>query len=388
MAITRHSNFDKTVQTIIDRNNISNKVNGMMVVVLDAIADTNAGSGKAIYRWESSDTSWILVSKSTTETMNFATEELTIVNGEAQLSYIPVDNNVWNGVILNGQLIYADLNIRAITISNGKISGLASEVNGMTLRVTYAYGTISQQITTAIEESVDISLANNVKTINGVEIIGSGNIEVTAALPELKTINSESIIGSGNIEIITDISGKADISYVDNQISSLIDLAPAQLDTFKEIADKLVTDEGVVSALTNVVSGKANSTDVYSKIEVDSLISGIDTGSNIVISSTEYLTGNKRGSKDIYGIEVDLGALPDSTTKQVSFSFNSSYTYWVDTSNSYSASSSEVITLPYVGYIGDDVSVKLDKTNNKIVIISAKDRTSFTNTKLVLLYTK
>lgn len=388
MAITRHSNFDKTVQTIIDRNNISNKVNGMMVVVLDAIADPNAGAGKAIYRWESSDTSWILVSKSTTETMNFATEELTIVNGEAQLSYIPVDNKVWNGVILNGQLIYADLNIRAITISNGKISGLASEVNGMTLRVTYAYGTISQQITTAIEESVDSAIANNIKTINGVEIIGSGNIEVTAALPELKTINSESILGAGNIEIITDISGKADISYVDNQISSLIDLAPAQLDTFKEIADKLVTDEGVVSALTAVVSGKANSTDVYSKIEVDSLISSIDTGSNAVISLTEYLTGNKRGSKDIYGIEIDLGALPDTTAKQVSFTFNSSYTYWIDASNSYSSSSSEVITIPYVGYIGDDVSVKLDKTNNKIVIITAKDRSAFTNTKLVLLYTK
>ncbi len=45
MAITRYSNFDKTVNTIIDRNNIPNKVDGMTVIVLDAIADTNVGSG-------------------------------------------------------------------------------------------------------------------------------------------------------------------------------------------------------------------------------------------------------------------------------------------------------------------------------------------------------
>ena len=41
MAITRYSNFDKTVNTIADRNNIANKVPGMTVVVLDAIADVN-----------------------------------------------------------------------------------------------------------------------------------------------------------------------------------------------------------------------------------------------------------------------------------------------------------------------------------------------------------
>lgn len=441
MAITRHSNFDKTVNTINDRNLISNKVNGMMVVVLDAIADPNAGSGKAIYRWESSDASWILVSKSTTETMNFVTEELTIVNGGVQLSYIPVDNTIWNGVILNGSLIYADLNLNTVTIAAGKITGLTSDVNGMILRVTYAYGTISQQITTVIEESVDAALVNSLKTINGQEIIGTGNIEVTADLPDMKTINNVSILGTGNIDIVTDISMKADkintytktevdakivelapatdismkadVVYVDNKISDLIDLAPAQLDTFKEIADKLVTDEGVVSALTTVVSnkvdkvpGKGLSTEDFSTAEKAKLaglsnyikptsepISYIDglqtTLDNIgfVISSSEFNTGNKRGLNDIFGIEVDVGNLPNATTKEVSFTFNQTYTYWIDNSNSYCSDDVSSYPLNYTGNIGESISCYLDILNNKIKISCSNNKTSFTG-NLVILYTK
>ena len=352
MAITRHSNFDKTVQTIIDRNNISNKVNGMMVVVLDAIADPNAGSGKAIYRWESSDSSWILVSKSTTETMNFVTEELAIVNGEAQLSYIPVDNQVWNGVILNGSLIYADLNIKNITIANGKISGFTPDVNGLILRVTYAYGTISQQITTAIEDSVDAALLNNIKTINGNDIVGTGNIEITAALPEFKTINSESILGTGDIQIVTDISGKADkattiagygitdaytkteveskivelspptdismkadIAYVDSKITDIINLAPATLDTLGEIATQLTADEGAVATLTSIVNnkvdkitGKGLSTEDFTTAEKTKL-AGIESGAQVnVITSVAGKTGDV--SLDI----TDITGLNDSLT--------------------------------------------------------------------------
>lgn len=596
MAITRHSNFDKTVQTIADRNLISNKVNGMMVVVLDAIADPNAGSGKAIYRWESSDTSWILVSKSTTETMNFATEELTIVNGEVQLSYIPVDNNVWNGVILNGSLIYADLNLSAVSIANGKITGLTPEVNGMILRITYAYGTISQQITTAIENSVDAALVGNLKSINGQEIVGTGNIVVEGTLPDLKTINGNSIVGTGNIvtasswtdlsdkpetingygiidaytkaeteaKIIelapaTDISMKADITYVDTKISDVVGLAPAQLDTLKEIADQLVTDEGAVSALTTTVSnkvdkitGKGLSTEDYTTAEKTKLASlsnyslpiasstvlgGVKAGTNISIDangvisandtsiawsevtgkptfstvatsgsytdlsnkptiptvpttvssftndsgyitssaiagkadktyvdsqdtatltsaksytdsaitnlvnlaptaldtlgeiatqlandesavsalttvvgnkanssdvytkteidnkvknivSTEFDAGFKRNGKQVYGIEIDCGALINAGSKDTSFTFNSSYTYWVDSQNSYAKSSTEVLPLPYATpFIGEQIGVKLDLTNSKIKLTCGTDRTSYT-AKVVLLYTK
>ena len=67
MAITRYISFDKTVNTIADRNAIPNKVNGMTVVVRDAIADIAAGAGKAVYRWDDFDSIWILISKETTD---------------------------------------------------------------------------------------------------------------------------------------------------------------------------------------------------------------------------------------------------------------------------------------------------------------------------------
>lgn len=154
MAITRYSNFDKTVNTIIDRNNIVNKVPGMTVVVLDAIADVNVGTGKAIYRWDETDNSWILVSKGTTDATNFITEELIITNNEINLSYIPVNNQIWNGLIIKDGLIYADLNVKQVSINNGKVSNIPLEYNGMALRVTYAYGTVAAQIITAIDSAV------------------------------------------------------------------------------------------------------------------------------------------------------------------------------------------------------------------------------------------
>jgi hypothetical protein len=46
-------------------------------------------------------------------------------------------------------------------------------------------------------------------------------------------------------------------SYVTTAIANVVGAAPAALDTLKEIADQLATDESAVSALTTVVSGKA-----------------------------------------------------------------------------------------------------------------------------------
>lgn len=140
------------------------------------------------------------------------------------------------------------------------------------------------------------------------------------------------------------------------------------------------------------VSGKGLSTNDFSdayKTQLDGLQSALDAKvDDYNIGTSEFNTGITRGGKIVYGIEVDLGTLPNTTKKDVAFTFNSSYTYWIDASQSYSMSSTETITLPYVGYIGDEVSVKLDRANNKITIIAAKDRTSFTTSKLVLLYTK
>ena len=326
MAVTRYSSFDVTVNTIADRNALIRKVNHMTVLVKDAIADPSAGQGKATYRWDASDNTWVMISKSTTETISFITEELTIANNEVQLSNYPSDNQVWGGVILNGTLIVADLDMSAVTVANGKITGLNNDVNGLILRITYAYGTVAAQIGSAINDGITTSIAS-LLTQGGLAAASDltthvndssihytmGDISITKSqISDLSldfasiTSKPTTISGYGitdaytksevetkivQLAPATDISGKADITYVDSQIATLTNLAPATLDTFKEIADQLVTDEGAVSALTTVVAGKVDkvsgkglSTEDYTTAEKTKL-AGIASGAEVNVNA-------------------------------------------------------------------------------------------------------
>ena len=308
MAITRYSTFDKTVDTIAERNAIVNKVNHMTVVVKDAIADPSAGAGKAIYRWDAVDDVWILVSKSTYETISFMTEEITINNGEVQLSNYPVDNKVWNAVILSGQLIYADLNLSSVTISNSKITNINPTYNGNTLRVTYAYGSIAVQINEAIEDKVDAALLNNIKTINGAEIIGTGNIVVEGVLPEMKTINSESILGTGDITISTAF---ADIT---SKPTTLSGYGITDAYTKNEVESKIVE----LSPPTDI-SMKADKVSTYTKTETDTLladkmeVTALQTVSEDIIPSLNSTYNIGSAEKRWKGIYVDEAYLSTNT---------------------------------------------------------------------------
>ena len=145
MAITRYSSFNRTVQTIAERDAIENLVDHMVVIVTDAIDDPAAGEGKATYRWDPSDSSWVLISKSNYNTTYFETEELNITDGTVTLSNYPMNNQLWNIQIIQDSLIYAELRIEDLEIVDNTITGL-SEFNGKSIRLTYAYGTVLQQL--------------------------------------------------------------------------------------------------------------------------------------------------------------------------------------------------------------------------------------------------
>ena len=51
MAVILYKGPNKTVATIADRNAITVKHDSMVVTVLDAIADPDAGAGIATFRW-------------------------------------------------------------------------------------------------------------------------------------------------------------------------------------------------------------------------------------------------------------------------------------------------------------------------------------------------
>lgn len=150
MAIILHPSTDKTVNTVDDRNAIQYKVDNMLVTVLDAIDDPNAGAGVAVYRYSETLDQWVLISTENVNSLNFATEELTITNGGVVPSYIPVGNQIWGVVVVDGDVIVAGIPSSDIVITPTRISGLTG-YEGKRLRFTYAYGTITAQLEAYID---------------------------------------------------------------------------------------------------------------------------------------------------------------------------------------------------------------------------------------------
>lgn len=186
MSVIRHPNFDITVNNIGERNALK-KVDHMVVIVTDAIADVVAGAGKATYRWDGTDDSWILVSKSNVSTVTFATEEHLIVSGTVTLENVPKDDIIWNVQILNGDVMEAELRVEDMSMLNGIISNL-NTYDGKKLRCTYAYGSIAAQIG---QSSGDVSgLTNRVVALEA----SVGSINDTAGNVELPGYDTEEIL--------------------------------------------------------------------------------------------------------------------------------------------------------------------------------------------------
>lgn len=127
--------------------------------------------------------------------------------------------------------------------------------------------------------------------------------------------------------------------------------------------------------------------EVYTKEETNILINKKIESFNI--SSSEFKCGYTRNGKEVFGIEVDCGALPNATIKLIEIpNHNANYNYWIDITKSYARTSnkSSLITIPYVANAPYHVSI--DLTDGKIRIIPYSNRTAFTETKIVLNYTK
>jgi hypothetical protein len=183
MAIVLYKNADRTVDTIGDRNSIDKKIDNMVVTVLDAISDPDAGSGVATYRWSEQLNKWLLISKSTVETMSFETVESNIVAGKVIPQNIPSNNVIWGIYVVDGSTIINELRLENVIVTPTLISGLGL-YDGYKLRYTYAYGSVTQQIT----------------------------------------------------------------SYVDSKIADIVAGAPVDLATFKEVSDKIALIEDSITA--------------------------------------------------------------------------------------------------------------------------------------------
>jgi|SaaInl8_200m_RNA_FD_contig_51_1877748_length_2026_multi_7_in_0_out_0_2 hypothetical protein len=107
MALIKQSGLQVTVATIAARDAIVNRPEHLVVHVQDAIADTIAGPGPAVYRWALDSLgagSWILVSASClTASCVTAGEDLT------------TDNHICGAPIVSGDIEKAYMRLLLLT---------------------------------------------------------------------------------------------------------------------------------------------------------------------------------------------------------------------------------------------------------------------------------
>jgi hypothetical protein len=63
---------------------------------------------------------------------------------------------------------------------------------------------------------------------------------------------------------------------VSNAIADLVDSAPDTLNTLQELANALGGDENFSATITEEIGKKVNSSDVYTKSEIDGIKGGLD----------------------------------------------------------------------------------------------------------------
>lgn len=125
---------------------------------------------------------------------------------------------------------------------------------------------------------------------------------------------------------------------------------------------------------------------------VKSLYTGSLNGSlNEIRQNVETLAGYKRNGKDVYQMEVDCGALPNTTAKIVTIpNYNASYAYWLS-SGSYAFNSSSYTRIPLPAgapNAGTDYNIAIYTAGNSIIIVTYTNQSVYTETKVVLHYTK
>ena len=265
MAITIFNDGDITVATIAERNTIPRKFEGMQVTVLDATGDATLGSGRACYQWDSTNSSWGLVWSDAYSTLQFSTENKVISNGQVTADNIPADGKVWQCRIIDpvDNTIISDARP---TVSLGVLDLGTSDYDGKELEFVYAYGSISSQLQVlfdAFQQELDALEVGVSTTQEGrIDTLELSKADKSNTYTKAETDAKIVELAPTNVSAFTNDSGYQTAANVNSAIQAVVGAAPAALDTLAEIAAQLENDQDAVSALTTVVSGKANSGDI------------------------------------------------------------------------------------------------------------------------------
>jgi hypothetical protein len=119
----------------------------------------------------------------------------------------------------------------------------------------------------------------------------------------------------------------ATTGFVQGRISSIINSAPAALDTLNELAAALGNDANYAATVTNLLSQKANATDVNSTLVLKATITAVDASLNL--------------KSNITYVDAALNAKPNFSQVDASLNLKSNITY-VDTALNAKPSFSQV----------------------------------------------
>lgn len=92
-------------------------------------------------------------------------------------------------------------------------------------------------------------------------------VKVNATISDL-----DSAYKSADVQVLADAK-----AHANKAVADLVNGAPEALDTLKELADAMIAHEDAYDSLLEVVGGKANSADVYTKTDVDGIKSALET---------------------------------------------------------------------------------------------------------------
>ena len=179
-----------------------------------------------------------------------------------------------------------------VNAEKGRVDGLFEQVNTTLEGHSTLIDTVTKLANDNKEKKADktqvaLDIATGVETAKGYadEKLVEAKSYADEKLVEGKSYTDAEIVKVGaTISAMDEAYKTADAqvladakAHANQAVADLVNGAPEALDTLKELADAMQTHEGAYNSLLEVVGAKANSADVYTKVEVDGIKSGLET---------------------------------------------------------------------------------------------------------------
>jgi hypothetical protein len=163
-------------------------------------------------------------------------------------------------------LKYTNKDGQLITVNSYKINNvIVSQEKGQSTADVMSQKAVTDELNSKANKS-DIPTKTSQLTNDSGYLTQHQSLSDYAKKSEVNTELSKKV---DNTTYTNDKQTFATKTEVDNRIKTVVGTAPEALDTLGEIADKLNDDSDAIEAINNVLSGKANSKDVYTKSESD-----------------------------------------------------------------------------------------------------------------------